>query len=145
MLTSFNRFTCGCVLTKSLMFPFTIQSDIIANRVLDIVTPISGRTFGCWRVFHVMTSLQNLCTVYCQCTGRRKESTVGNSPRLPSVSHWSSVSLRPSRQRPGRGVSPSTNPQTHPCTTHRRLGHRRWGSSERLEETRGGHTSCTMI
>jgi len=29
--TSSNRFTFGCALTKSLMFPFAIQSDIIAK------------------------------------------------------------------------------------------------------------------
>ena len=61
--TSSNRFTSGCALAKSLIFPFIIQSDTIAKRVSDIVTPISGSTFGCRRVFHVTTSLQNLCTV----------------------------------------------------------------------------------
>jgi len=29
--TSLNRSASGCAFTKSLMFPFTIQSDIIAN------------------------------------------------------------------------------------------------------------------
>ena len=50
------------------MFPFAIQSDIIANWASDIVTPISGRIFGCRRAFHVTTSLQNLYTGHCQCT-----------------------------------------------------------------------------
>ena len=63
--TSSNRFASGFPFTKLLMFPFAIQSDIIANWVSDIVTPISGKTFGCRRAFHVTTSLQNLCTGPC--------------------------------------------------------------------------------
>ena len=59
--TSPSLSTSGCAFTKSLMFPFAIHSDTISNRVSVIVTPISGRTFGCRRVFHVTTSLQNLC------------------------------------------------------------------------------------
>lgn len=46
-LTSPGRSASGYAFTKSLMFPWSIQSDIIANRVSDIVTPINGRTFGC--------------------------------------------------------------------------------------------------
>ena len=67
-LTSSNRFAPGWSFTKSLMFPFTIQSDTIANWFSDIVTPINGRMFGCRRAFHVTTSLQNLCAMYYQCT-----------------------------------------------------------------------------
>jgi len=66
--TSPSRSTSGFALTKSLMFPFAIQSDIIANRVSDIVAPTSGRAFGafgCRRNFHVTTSLQNLYTGHC--------------------------------------------------------------------------------
>jgi len=44
--TSSNLFAPGFFLTKLLMFPFAIQSDIIANRVSDIATPMSGRTCG---------------------------------------------------------------------------------------------------
>ena len=68
------------------MFPFAIQSDTIANRVLDIVTPISGRTFGCWRVFHVTTSLQNLYTERRQCTACGKKTQLETHPNyLPQV------------------------------------------------------------
>jgi len=59
--TSSSRFASGHAFTKLLMFPFAIQSDIIANRVSDIVTPMRGRTFGCRRAFHTTASLQNLC------------------------------------------------------------------------------------
>ena len=57
---SSNRFTSLFSLMYSLMFPPTIHSDIIANWVLSIVTPSSGNTFRWRRIFHVMTSLQNL-------------------------------------------------------------------------------------
>jgi len=59
-LTSSNRFAPLCALTNSLMFPFAIHSDTIANWELPIVTPNSGSTFGWRRAFHVTTSLQNL-------------------------------------------------------------------------------------
>ena len=58
--TSSNRFASLFFLMYSLMFPPTIQSDIIANWVLSIVTPSNDNTFGWRRIFHVMTSLQNL-------------------------------------------------------------------------------------
>ena len=32
---------------NSLIFPFAIHTDTIAKRVSDIITPISGRMFGC--------------------------------------------------------------------------------------------------
>ena len=63
--TSSIRFTFGCTFTKSLTFPFTIQSDTTAKWFSDIVTPINGSTFGCRRVFHVTTSLQNLYKGFC--------------------------------------------------------------------------------
>jgi len=59
-LTSSNRFASLCALTNSLMFPFPIHSDTIANWELLIVTPNNGSTFGWRRAFHVTTSLQNL-------------------------------------------------------------------------------------
>ena len=58
-----NRFASGCAFTKSLIFPFPIQSDTIANWLSDIITPTRGRMFGCWRVLHITTSLQNLYIV----------------------------------------------------------------------------------
>ena len=71
--TSVIRFTSGRALTKSPIFPFTIQSDIIANWFLDIATPMSDRTFGCRSDFHSTTSLQNVCTRGCQRTGTQNK------------------------------------------------------------------------
>ena len=59
--TNSNRFASGRAFTNSQMFPPTIQSDTIANRPSDIVTPLSCRIFGCERAFHITASLQNLC------------------------------------------------------------------------------------
>ena len=42
------------------MFPFFIHSDTITNWVPVILAPNSGITFGWRRVFHIMTSTQNL-------------------------------------------------------------------------------------
>ena len=70
--TSSNRCASGCAFTKSLRLPLTIQSDIIAKWLSDIVTPISGRTFGCRSVFHVTTSLQNLYRGRVNVQARRK-------------------------------------------------------------------------
>ena len=70
--TSFNRSASGFASTNSLRFPLTIQTEIMANLVSVIVTPISGRTLGCRRVFHVMASLQNLYTGDPQCSGSRR-------------------------------------------------------------------------
>jgi len=90
--TSSSRFASGYDFTKSLMFPLTTQSDTIANWVSDVVTPISGRTFGCRSVFHVTTSLQNLYTVRCQCTDMR-EGITSNLHQLSFVSRCLSMSL----------------------------------------------------
>ena len=78
-LTSPNRFASGCTFTKSLMFPFAIQSDTIANWVSDVVIAMSGRTFGCRSVFHVTTSLQKLYVVRSQGTGMQGEGITSNS------------------------------------------------------------------
>ena len=43
------------------MLPFGIHFETIANRVPDVITPSSSRTFGWRRAFHVTNSLQNLC------------------------------------------------------------------------------------
>jgi len=61
-VTSSNRFASRCALTNSLMFPFVIHADTIANLESPIVTPNSGSTFGWRRAFHVTTSLQNVYT-----------------------------------------------------------------------------------
>ena len=58
---------------NSLIFPFAIQCDTIANRFSDIITPTSGRMFGCRRDFHITASLQNFCAKYCQRGARRNE------------------------------------------------------------------------
>ena len=58
--TSPSRSELTSTFRNSLMFPFTIQSDTIANRFLVIITPNRGSTFGWWRVLHAITSLQNL-------------------------------------------------------------------------------------
>jgi len=58
--TSSNRSALMFAFTKSLMFPFAIHSDTIANRYSAIVAPNSGSTFGWRRVLHTTTSLQNL-------------------------------------------------------------------------------------
>ena len=42
-----------------LMFPFSIHSDATARKLLPIVTPNNGNTFGWQRDFQVTTSLQN--------------------------------------------------------------------------------------
>jgi hypothetical protein len=57
--TNFRRLTPGCSFTNSLMFPFTIQTEIMAKRFSDIVTPINGITLECLSIFHATTSLQN--------------------------------------------------------------------------------------
>lgn len=44
--TSSKRFASLWTLTKVLMFPLSIHSDIIANRCPPIVTPNSGSMFG---------------------------------------------------------------------------------------------------
>jgi len=62
-LTSLNRFASLCAPMNSLMFPLTIHSETIANSLFPIVTPNSGSTFGWQRLFHVMTSLQNVCAI----------------------------------------------------------------------------------
>lgn len=61
--TSSNRFTSWLSLTNSLIFPFSIHSDAIEKREMElsIVTPNSGSTFGWRSAFQVTTSLQNLC------------------------------------------------------------------------------------
>ena len=59
-VTSSNRFTSRCALTNSLIFPFVIHSDTIANSESPIVTPNNCSTFGWRRAFHVTTSLQNV-------------------------------------------------------------------------------------
>ena len=46
-----------------MIFPLTIHSETIAKRFSPIVTPNSGSTFGWRRVFHVTTSLQNVCVI----------------------------------------------------------------------------------
>jgi len=58
-LTSANWFSRGWAFTNSLMFPFSIHPDTIANWFSVIVTPSSGNTFGWRRALQVMTSLQN--------------------------------------------------------------------------------------
>jgi hypothetical protein len=42
------------------IFPLAIHSDAIAKCLPLMVTPNSGSTFGWLRLFHVITSLQNL-------------------------------------------------------------------------------------
>ena len=45
-LTSSSRFASKCSFTNSLMSPFDIHFETIANSVADIATPSSGNTFG---------------------------------------------------------------------------------------------------
>jgi len=61
--TSSNRFASLCAPMNSLIFPLTIHSETIAKSLFPIVTPNSGSTFGWKRLFHVMTSLQNVCAI----------------------------------------------------------------------------------
>ena len=56
--TSSARFTCLFFPTNSLMFPFSIHSETIANRRSLTVTPSSGKIFGCRRCFQATPSLQ---------------------------------------------------------------------------------------
>ena len=48
---------------NSVMFPLTIHSETIAKTFFPIVTPNSGSKFGWQRLFHVTTSLQNVCAI----------------------------------------------------------------------------------
>ena len=127
------------------MFPFIIQSEIIANLVLDIVTPISGRTFGCRRNFHITTSLQNLCTALCQWVCMLEESATSDLRQLSFQSHYWSMSSKPLLRPPDHHVPPSTRPQTHPCTMRHGCGHNGQGSSRLSEEVHDYHTPCTTI
>jgi len=138
------RSTSVCVFTKSLMFPFPIQSEIIANRVSDIVAPVSDRTFGCRRYFHITTSLQNLCSgksVGLHVGG----NTTSNPRRLSFESRYSSMSAKPLPRPPDRHVPPSTRPRIRPCTMRHGCDHSGRGSSRLLEEVHGDHTPCTTI
>ena len=65
-----SRSASGCAFTKSLIFPLAIQFDTIANWLSDIITPTRGRTFGCRRVLHITTSLQNLY-IYTACVSEQ--------------------------------------------------------------------------
>jgi hypothetical protein len=68
------------------MFPFSIHSDTIAKWNWFIVTPNSGKTFGCRRAFHVITSLQNLYStdVSKSAARKRRPVTYANHPlQLP--------------------------------------------------------------
>ena len=64
--TSLMRFTLGFFRVKSLIFPFSIHCETIANRRSASVTPSSGRMFGCWRFFQATASLQNRCDLLVQ-------------------------------------------------------------------------------
>ena len=77
--------------------------------------------------------------------GTRKGGTTKNLRQSFSVGHYLNMSLCPLQQRSDRGIPPSTRPQTHLCTTRRRFGHSKWGSSGLPEGARGGHTSCITI
>ena len=127
------------------MFPFTIQSEIIANRVSDIVTPTSGRTFGCRRNFHITTSLQNLCTALCQWVCRWERSATRNLRQLSFQGHYLSMSSKPSLRPHDHHVPPSTRPQIHPCTMRHGCGHRGQGSSRLSEGVHGYRIPCTTI
>ena len=48
---------------NSLIVPFSIHSETITNCPSSIVTPRSGNTFGWFKAFHLIASLQNLCTI----------------------------------------------------------------------------------
>ena len=61
--TSSNRFASLRVSMNSMIFPLTIHSETIAKIFSPIVTPNSRSTFGWQRLFHVMTSLQNVCAI----------------------------------------------------------------------------------
>ena len=65
-LTSPGRFTCLSLWMNSLMSPFTIHSEAIANWYSFIITPSSGKIFGCRRCFQVTASRQNLCNSFVQ-------------------------------------------------------------------------------
>jgi len=62
--TSSMRFVCRSLSTNSLILPFSIHAETIANRCLLTVTPMSGKIFGCRRCFHATPSRQNLCDVF---------------------------------------------------------------------------------
>jgi hypothetical protein len=69
-----NQFVSWRAPANRFMFPFDIHSDTIENSVSVIITPRSGNTFVCRRVFHDTDSPQNLCTIY----GQRPNGYVGN-------------------------------------------------------------------
>ena len=84
-------------------------------------------------------------TGFCQYIGALEESITSDSHQLSSANRYSSMSSKPSLQRPDRNTPLSTHPHTHPCTTRRRFGHNKGGSLGLSEGLRGGDTSCTMI
>ena len=45
------------------MSPLVIHSDTIAKWLSLVVTPNSGSTFGWWRLFHIIASLQNIYAI----------------------------------------------------------------------------------
>jgi hypothetical protein len=62
--TSSMRFTCLSFRMNSTMLPFSIHSEIIANRCSVTVTPSSGKMLGCRRCFQATPSLQKLCNPF---------------------------------------------------------------------------------
>ena len=59
MLTSWRRLPPPCLFTYSLMFPWSIQADIIESRFCSKSTPSNGKIFGCRRCRHATASRQN--------------------------------------------------------------------------------------
>ena len=58
-LTSFNRLVSGHAVTKSMIVPCSIHSEIIIRVCGVLVAPSSGNRFGCLNCFHSTTSWQN--------------------------------------------------------------------------------------
>ena len=60
-LTSSSRFVFCCAVANSLMFPCGIHSLIMVSGLSVMVSPTSDSTFGCFRVFQSIASVQNFC------------------------------------------------------------------------------------
>ena len=56
MPTRVNGFCSGLALMKLMIFPFSIQAEIIENGGGIEVTPTNGRMFSCRSHFHPTTS-----------------------------------------------------------------------------------------
>ena len=81
-LTKSIASTCGCFVTYSVIFPFSIQSKTTSNGGgTSVGTPRRGTTLGCFNHFHNTTSAQNIYRP----KGLSNRSTITNDGRTDLV------------------------------------------------------------